>query len=104
MALGKSSVKPVEDKETIVIFGTRRIADLWCREHEVNPKDVILASWGPDFLKGVKGPVKVVRVSKERWTPSTFPDEKRVKGMEDEIKIINRLRKLHDSVDTKETK
>ena len=99
MALVKSSVKPVEAKETIVIFGTRRIADLWCAEHGVDPKDVILASWGPDFLKGVRGPIKTVRVSEERWTPSTFPDEKRVKGMEDEIKTINKLRKMHDSVD-----
>jgi hypothetical protein len=96
--------KVSETKETVVVFGSRLIADNWARANGYAPAEVILATRGPEALKGVKGPIRTVRVSEDLWRSSTLPDDKRLRDMEAEIKTINKLRKMHDSVATKEKK
>lgn len=65
----------------VVVFGSQRLADNWARRNAVNPRRVRLATHPEKFL-GHDGPFKVVRFPEDIWTPTTFPDEKRLKVTE----------------------
>lgn len=73
---------------TTVIFGSQRIAAIWTLRNRVDPNKVMLATAGADKLRGVKGPITVVRVSKEAWVPPTSACERRVH------EVVGRLKEL----------
>lgn len=73
--------------ETVVVFGSQRLAAIWALRHGMKPSDMILATQ-PERLRALKekGLVHVVRVPPGYWAPATFPCEVRVRETEAELK------------------
>lgn len=75
-----------------VVFGSRRMADLWARENGVNPDHVMLASYGGDRLRGINEGVLIVRFPKEVWSPTTDACRRRCQETETALIMLeNRL-------------
>lgn len=72
------------EEQTVIVFGTRLLADNWARANHTDPKMVILAT-EPEKVQGRRGPFVIVRFPKDVWQPPTFPCEKRVRETEDWI-------------------
>jgi hypothetical protein len=85
-------MKKITIPQQAVVFGTDSIATAWAAENDVPRENVVLATH-PDKVEDLEGPITVVRVPKERWKPSTFPDENRVKDTEAIIKEKKQLKK-----------
>lgn len=83
---GKSphSIEPI-----VVVFGSERLASLWCQRNARNPRSVMLASNGGERLRGVTH-VTTVRFPDEWWEPVTHPCGVRVREVEDLIKQIKK--------------
>jgi hypothetical protein len=77
--------------ETVVVFGSQRIAAQWALRNKVRGDAVLLAT-EPGRLVGrdVGGYVAVVRVPEEYWLPTTHPCEKRVRETEQWLKEFKR--------------
>lgn len=78
-------MKKITVPQQAVVFGSDRIASIWGLRNDVPRENIVLAT-NPDEVEKLRGPVAVVRVSKEEWVPTTFPDENRVKQTEEIIK------------------
>lgn len=75
-----------------IVFGSRLLADKWAQRNAVNPRTVFTATRGAEPLLGHVGwDVKVVRFDEDIWKPTTFPDERRVKEVEAELRRIESL-------------
>lgn len=70
-----------------VMFGNQRHGAIYALRHNLNPKDVLIAT-SPDILKGVNEPVTAIRLPEHIWKPTTFSCENRVREVENEIKRL----------------
>ena len=71
----------------VVVFGSERLASLWCKRNARNPRTVILATNGDTRLQGVTH-VTTVKFPEDWWKPVTHACGVRVKEVEDKIKTI----------------
>lgn len=78
-------MKKITIPQQAIVFGSERIATIWALRNDVPRENVVLAT-DPVAVEKLVGPVTVVRVSKDEWQPTTFPDENRVRQTEDLIK------------------
>jgi len=74
-------------KDVVVIFGSERLGELYARRNAINPRKIVLATQ-PQKLKGVVGPVKVVKFPEEWWSPTTSACEGRVRDTKDALKVL----------------
>lgn len=77
----KKVTKPIQ----AVVFGSDLIATNWGKENNIPRENIALATQ-PDLVEDMVGPIIVVEVDESVWTPSTFPDENRVKDTKELIK------------------
>lgn len=75
----------------VIVFGSRLLADRWAQRNAFNPRRVFTATRGAEHLRGVTCRIKVVRFGTDVWKPTTFPDERRVKEVEVELRRIESL-------------
>jgi hypothetical protein len=73
------------------MFGNQRHASIYGLRKRIDPKGILIATRA-DALRGVHGPVTVIRLPKYVWKPTTFSCENRVKEAEQELKRIKQGR------------
>jgi hypothetical protein len=76
--------------ETVVVFGSQRIAAIWALRNGKKVDDIILATQSArlPFPEKVKGDVMIIRTSAENWEPTTNPCAARVRETEQWLRDV----------------
>lgn len=84
----------VRSQPWVIVFGSERIAMHYSRRKGIHPNRLIRATGGIQRVRGLHGPVTVLRTRSDVWVPPSFADEQRCREVEQVLKDLARSEQI----------